>query len=260
MYDFDSMILYFLKLKQIVIILCLTTEQKMPLQLSKFSLIILSYAQLVQSADLHGKKKRWSKLLKYSMPSKSSADTNKKTSSSKDRKSLKDKGHDFVVFLTERRAVSESRFRVMDRLGNPTYLGKQLQRIWNIVAVFQLLTFTPQESRIKQAISNPGFLLLIPPASQRCLQLLLSLCQIPPLPSLSFSGCRSDSFSRVNLFSVWRERFLHKIASFYPISSFLIIIFFFLHNLGAKFSRRIFSLYMSDLSTLCCLCASRMYF
>ena len=35
------------------------------------------------------------------------------------------KGNDFVNFLSERRAVSESRFRVMDKLGNPNYLGEQ---------------------------------------------------------------------------------------------------------------------------------------
>merc|ERR1712200_20598 len=47
-----------------------------------------------------------------------------KKKNSKERKSLKGKVKetDLVVFLTERRAVSESRFRVMDAIGNPTYL------------------------------------------------------------------------------------------------------------------------------------------
>ncbi len=67
--------------------------------------------------------KRWSKLLKYSMPSKSSdkdkdkdKEGEKKKSSPKERKSLKDKmkENDFVQFLSERRAVSESRFKVRE--------------------------------------------------------------------------------------------------------------------------------------------------
>ena len=80
-----------------------------------------------KDGELHGKVKRWSKLLKYSMPSKPADKVPtepKRKISPKDRKSLKDKmkENDFVVFLTERRAVSESRFRVMDMIGNPTYL------------------------------------------------------------------------------------------------------------------------------------------
>merc|ERR1712039_224044 len=45
---------------------------------------------------------------------------------SKERKSLKDKmkENDFVVFLTERRAVSESRFRVLDKIGSPGKLTR----------------------------------------------------------------------------------------------------------------------------------------
>ena len=74
--------------------------------------------------ELSGKVKRWSKLLKYSMPSKSSEKESQKKTESKERKSLKDKmkENDFVVFLTERRAVSESRFKVMDAIGNPNHL------------------------------------------------------------------------------------------------------------------------------------------
>merc|ERR1712181_16062 len=62
--------------------------------------------------------KRWSKLMKYTLPSKTPEPKAKKEN--KERKSLKDKmkENDFVVFLTERRAVSESRFRVLDKIGS----------------------------------------------------------------------------------------------------------------------------------------------
>jgi hypothetical protein len=74
--------------------------------------------------------RRWSKLMKYSLPSKlpsSKEDCTKKSSkvsknsNGKGRKSLKDKmnENDFVVFLKERRAVSESHFRVLDKISYP---------------------------------------------------------------------------------------------------------------------------------------------
>merc|ERR1740128_1599653 len=102
--------------------------------------------------EVHGKVKRWSKLLKYSMPGrlaegteskKKEEDARKKSGESKkgkERRSLKDKmmkgNNDFVNFLSERRAVSESRFKVMDRLGNPNYLvrtksDQSLEDPWN---------------------------------------------------------------------------------------------------------------------------------
>ena len=87
-------------------------------------------------SEIHGKVKRWSKLLKYSMPAKYSISAAEKESAAeaktlaKDRKSLKDKmkENDFVAFLTERRAVSESRFRVMDAIGNPNVLVRAKSR------------------------------------------------------------------------------------------------------------------------------------
>ena len=68
--------------------------------------------------------KRWSKLMKYTLPSKTPETKVKKEN--KERKSLKDKmkENDFVVFLTERRAVSESRFRVLDKIGSPGKLTR----------------------------------------------------------------------------------------------------------------------------------------
>ena len=68
--------------------------------------------------------KRWSKLMKYTLPSKTPETKPKKET--KERKSLKDKmkENDFVVFLTERRAVSESRFRVLDKIGSPGKLTR----------------------------------------------------------------------------------------------------------------------------------------
>ena len=87
--------------------------------------------------EIHGKVKRWSKLLKYSMPAKYSVSGAEKEAAAasaktlaKDRKSLKDKmkENDFVTFLTERRAVSESRFRVMDAIGNPNVLVRAKSR------------------------------------------------------------------------------------------------------------------------------------
>ena len=68
--------------------------------------------------------KRWSKLMKYTLPSKTPETKTKKEN--KERKSLKDKmkENDFVVFLTERRAVSESRFRVLDKIGSPGKLTR----------------------------------------------------------------------------------------------------------------------------------------
>lgn len=68
--------------------------------------------------------KRWSKLMKYTLPSKTPETKAKKET--KERKSLKDKmkENDFVVFLTERRAVSESRFRVLDKIGTPGKLNR----------------------------------------------------------------------------------------------------------------------------------------
>jgi hypothetical protein len=89
------------------------------------------------AVEVHGKVKRWSKLLKYSMPAKYSvlaaereAQLSSHKTMAKDRKSLKDKmkENDFVTFLTERRAVSESRFRVMDTIGNPNVLVRAKSR------------------------------------------------------------------------------------------------------------------------------------
>ena len=78
--------------------------------------------------------KRWSKLMKYTLPSKTPETKAKKEN--KERKSLKDKmkENDFVVFLTERRAVSESRFRVLDKIGSPGKLTrtKSDQVVWKI--------------------------------------------------------------------------------------------------------------------------------
>ena len=70
------------------------------------------------------RQKRWSKLMKYTLPSKTPETKVKKEN--KERKSLKDKmkENDFVVFLTERRAVSESRFRVLDKIGSPGKLTR----------------------------------------------------------------------------------------------------------------------------------------
>jgi hypothetical protein len=81
--------------------------------------------------------KRWSKLLKHSLPSKShdkdkeKDGEGKKKSSPKERKSLKEKmkENDFVQFLSERRAVSESRFKVQDIAGcsggkNPNHITR----------------------------------------------------------------------------------------------------------------------------------------
>ena len=73
-----------------------------------------------KSDDSKPTMKRWSKLMKYTLPSKNpESKSNKKN---KERKSLKDKmkENELVAFLTERRAVSESRFRVMDKLGEPS--------------------------------------------------------------------------------------------------------------------------------------------
>ena len=64
--------------------------------------------------------KRWSKLMKYTLPSKNQESGKEKVKKTKERKSLKDKmkENDLVAFLTERRAVSESRFRVLDQIGD----------------------------------------------------------------------------------------------------------------------------------------------
>ena len=83
--------------------------------------------------------KRWSKLMKYTLPSKNPDPKSPKTDKkAKDRKSLKDKmkENDFVVFLTERRAVSESRFRVLDKIGSPgklvrTKSDQSVDESWN---------------------------------------------------------------------------------------------------------------------------------
>ena len=79
--------------------------------------------------------KRWSKLMKYTLPSKNpETKSNKKN---KERKSLKDKmkENELVAFLTERRAVSESRFRVLDKLGDSkvvkTKSEQSLDEAWN---------------------------------------------------------------------------------------------------------------------------------
>ena len=81
--------------------------------------------------------KKWSKLMKYTLPSKNGDKSSKKN---KERKSLKDKmkDNDLVAFLTERRAVSESRFRVLDNLadtgGNSvtkTKSDQSLDETWN---------------------------------------------------------------------------------------------------------------------------------
>ena len=83
------------------------------------------------------KGKRWSKLMKYTLPSKNpEPKANKKN---KERKSLRDKmkDNDIVAFLTERRAVSESRFRVLDKIGEPskrlvkTKSEQSLDEAWN---------------------------------------------------------------------------------------------------------------------------------
>jgi hypothetical protein len=72
--------------------------------------------------------KRWSKMLKHTLPNKlpkvtaaahhSDKDAKAGSMTSKDRKSLKDKvmEGELAVFLKERRAVSESRFRILDKL------------------------------------------------------------------------------------------------------------------------------------------------
>ena len=83
--------------------------------------------------------KRWSKLMKYTLPSKNPDPKSPKTEKEKkERKSLKDKmkENDFVVFLTERRAVSESRFRVLDKIGSPgklvrTKSDQSVDESWN---------------------------------------------------------------------------------------------------------------------------------
>ena len=64
--------------------------------------------------------KRWSKLMKYTLPSKNQESNKEKGKKNKERKSLKDKmkENELVAFLTERRAVSESRFRVLDKIGD----------------------------------------------------------------------------------------------------------------------------------------------
>merc|ERR1712106_133517 len=85
--------------------------------------------------------KRWSKLMKYTLPSKNpDPKSPKNDKKAKDRKSLKDKmkENDFVVFLTERRAVSESRFRVLDKIGSPgklvrTKSDQSVDESWNTV-------------------------------------------------------------------------------------------------------------------------------
>merc|ERR1712008_167260 len=70
------------------------------------------------------------------LPSKTPETKSKKET--KERKSLKDKmkENDFVVFLTERRAVSESRFRVLDKIGSPgklvrTKSDQSVDESWN---------------------------------------------------------------------------------------------------------------------------------
>ena len=72
-----------------------------------------------EESKQHPAIKKWSKLMKYTLPSKNPE--SKQNKKNKERKSLKDKmkENEFVAFLTERRAVSESRFRVMDKLGEP---------------------------------------------------------------------------------------------------------------------------------------------
>merc|ERR1711874_856506 len=64
--------------------------------------------------------KRWSKLMKYTLPSKNQDPNKEKGKKNKERKSLRDmmKENELVAFLTERRAVSESRFRVLDKIGD----------------------------------------------------------------------------------------------------------------------------------------------
>ena len=74
--------------------------------------------------------KKWTKLMKYTLPSKNPESKqnkkNKEGKEGKERKSLKDKmkENELVAFLTERRAVSESRFRVLDKLGEGKPLTK----------------------------------------------------------------------------------------------------------------------------------------
>ena len=84
--------------------------------------------------------KRWSKLMKYTLPSKNPESSKEKVKKNKERKSLKDKmkDNDLVAFLTERRAVSESRFRVLDKIGDsaePTLVktksDQSLEEGWN---------------------------------------------------------------------------------------------------------------------------------
>ena len=81
-----------------------------------------------RSSQTNQRLKRWSKMLKHTLPNKlpkvsssaSASDKESKNNSSqnKDRKSLKDKvmEGELAVFLKERRAVSESRFRILDKL------------------------------------------------------------------------------------------------------------------------------------------------
>lgn len=66
-----------------------------------------------RSSQTNQRLKRWSKMIKYSLPSKTS-----KPGKEKEKKSLKEKltEGELAIFLKERRAVSESRFRILDKI------------------------------------------------------------------------------------------------------------------------------------------------
>ena len=76
-----------------------------------------------RSSQTNQRLKRWSKMIKYSLPSKLPSNGNSKPKSP-ERKSLKERltEGELAVFLRERRAVSESRFRILDKL-NMSGLG-----------------------------------------------------------------------------------------------------------------------------------------
>ena len=78
--------------------------------------------------------------MKYTLPSKNQDPNKEKGKKNKERKSLRDmmKENELVAFLTERRAVSESRFRVLDKIGDEAESGlvktksdQSLEEGWN---------------------------------------------------------------------------------------------------------------------------------
>ncbi|XP_059098282.1 titin homolog isoform X2 [Tigriopus californicus] len=67
-----------------------------------------------RSSQTNQRLKRWSKMIKYSLPSAKTSKPGKE----KEKKSLKEKltEGELAIFLKERRAVSESRFRILDKI------------------------------------------------------------------------------------------------------------------------------------------------